>query len=332
MTGVGTGNPRDFREFAVDTRKRLVALERRQSISSFGLPAYITTGDGLQQSGSGQVGDPLVFSVADRLGSTGQEVTNWNDAVEPGFYWSESSGTNAPHSGSAWVGQVLARDAGGGTVHVRQSVSELQPLLFPIEWSRIWDGSTWSPWMRSDGLLRPGAVSAGGTIQDSGEVTFTVGTGGVNITGVFTTTFRHYRVLIDIESVGSPATTFFMRFTLGGVPITASNYDYLRLYGSSSSATSVASTSQGRFEIAPGSSIANTTGGTSVMDLVVYQPAQSGMNTRINGTIAALGNASGAPVAGTIAGQYMVAGAHDGIAILPSATTATGRVSIYGLV
>lgn len=63
MTGVGTGMPRDFREFVVDTRKRITALERRQvSLGGTDLSGLITAGSGIDITGTGTTGDPLVIS------------------------------------------------------------------------------------------------------------------------------------------------------------------------------------------------------------------------------------------------------------------------------
>ena len=64
MTGVGD-QPRDFAEFVGDTRKRLVALERRQigAGGGGGGGAYLQEGPGIHISGSGSSGSPYIISA-----------------------------------------------------------------------------------------------------------------------------------------------------------------------------------------------------------------------------------------------------------------------------
>lgn len=85
-------------------------------------------------------------ALPDRLGPTGAEVTDWNLAVQPGFYWSNPGALNAP-SGDGFVGEVFV--VGGGTFAGRI----VQELRIPTNGAtgrttvrRIYDGTTWGPW------------------------------------------------------------------------------------------------------------------------------------------------------------------------------------------
>src|SRR5690349_13070961 len=67
---------KDFMGRQLDTDERLTGVERR-----------------------------LARALPARLSSTGEEVTDWNNATKPGFYWSSTSALNNP-TGNIAVGHV----------------------------------------------------------------------------------------------------------------------------------------------------------------------------------------------------------------------------------
>lgn len=81
--------------------------------------------------------------LAERL--SGKQVTDWNTAVEPGWYWSDSS-TNGP--GSALVGEVKV--VGGtlaGRIVQEVSIPTTAPSDLRKSWRRVRDSNgTWSAW------------------------------------------------------------------------------------------------------------------------------------------------------------------------------------------
>lgn len=81
-----------------------------------------------------------------RLAQTGQEVDDWDDAIRVGFYW----------SADGYVGTVLASPA--GLVQQRQLATPAQSRME----TRSFDGLTWSPWRREDGLWRGTALERSG--------------------------------------------------------------------------------------------------------------------------------------------------------------------------
>lgn len=82
--------------------------------------------------------------LAERL--SGKQVTDWNTAVEPGWYWSDSS-TNGP--GSALVGEVKV--VGGtlaGRIVQEVSIPTTAPSDLRKSWRRVRDSNgTWSAWV-----------------------------------------------------------------------------------------------------------------------------------------------------------------------------------------
>jgi hypothetical protein len=89
-----------------------------------------------------------------RLGATGRYVTNWNFAVESGFYWSDQNATNRPPHGS-WSSAIVYRNDMPGFERVIQDA--MQPTTSPdtmaVEWRRVafpdgaggWTWGTWQP-------------------------------------------------------------------------------------------------------------------------------------------------------------------------------------------
>lgn len=82
-------------------------------------------------------------------------VTDWNLALESGFFWSEDA-ANAPRSG-ALVGTVTR--VGGGT-YLGRVVQEVSiptgvSAQIPATWRRVWTGSAWSSWILCAGKTEP---------------------------------------------------------------------------------------------------------------------------------------------------------------------------------
>ena len=110
-------------------RNRVTSVERRIARGTFQLPA--------------------------RLSQTGAEVTDWGDAVLPGFYW----GVNAIHQPERDVDYVGATTFGWFTGQVVVSpattgILQIQQMLTRSDYGGGWEfsrvskdgGTTWGPW------------------------------------------------------------------------------------------------------------------------------------------------------------------------------------------
>lgn len=89
------------------------------------------------------------YQLPDRLSQTGAEVTDWNDAVSNGFYWSTGSAANNP-VGNIAVGVVTSMGPTGGYNRVMQEVWFPSTALVNQRktWRRVLDlvTGTWTAW------------------------------------------------------------------------------------------------------------------------------------------------------------------------------------------
>lgn len=114
-------------------------------------------------------------SLPPRLSSRGQQVTDWDLAILPGFYWSYTGSTlNSPRAAwwsgiVQWMGDVQPN--GDDNRRIIQTLTIGDPGRWGYEqWNRTgaFSGTTttWSPWVRVDGRdgpwttlpLQPGVV------------------------------------------------------------------------------------------------------------------------------------------------------------------------------
>ena len=109
---------RDPVGFFADTEQRIVALERR---NARGLPP--------------------------RLQSAGAEVTDWNDATQPGFYWSKTGALNSPTDNDFQSGLVTI----DGNGRVVQTVVDARTTTYAATKRRMGYPSgasiTWGAWV-----------------------------------------------------------------------------------------------------------------------------------------------------------------------------------------
>jgi hypothetical protein len=87
--------------------------------------------------------------LVDRIGSGGKQITNWNDAVEPGFYWADPGTLNSPTAEGRGIGIVSVKPAGNLT-RVMQDVTypSVTPSVFTKTYRRLQNMSdgTWTEW------------------------------------------------------------------------------------------------------------------------------------------------------------------------------------------
>lgn len=162
--------PRDMVGQGRETDMRLTLLERR--LASAGVP--------------------------ERLGTQGQEVSDWNDARATGFYWSPKGALNAPED-VVLVGVTQADGVGNVVQTVHQSGSGIAQSQLP-GWRRRASstGSNFGPWRvigSSDALTDPIWV------YGPSSVSLTGGAASWQLISGTTTIYRPRRDLwVDVEA------------------------------------------------------------------------------------------------------------------------------------
>lgn len=116
---MGVPTPRNMDGLLADFSSRITGLERRQG----GLP--------------------------DRLSSRGQQVTDWDDALAAGFYWSAEAANQPSYPGSGgggiWFqGVVTVNNSGSG--RILQELRESNTTRLSVSYQRYWNGASWSAW------------------------------------------------------------------------------------------------------------------------------------------------------------------------------------------
>lgn len=85
------------------------------------------------------------YTLPDRLSGGGDEVTNWNDAISAGFYWSSPTATNGPTTtlfASGYVTQIASENSVEQVVSVWDGIATTS-----LTYSRqLYDG-VWSSWV-----------------------------------------------------------------------------------------------------------------------------------------------------------------------------------------
>lgn len=183
----------------------------------------------------------------------------------------------------------------------------------------VWNGTAWvipnSPAQNPMGLEL--VIDASFTAQTS-----------VPVTGCFTSTYKNYRVIIDIESASTQTTrNITFRFKDSGGDDSTANYYYgsnLDELGSTNSQRQGAYAATSAI-IAAWYGYADSTCTTSID---VYNPQLSTAKSRYIGT-AIGGNASAATV-GPIACEFLTAKTHTGFTFFSSTGTITGNYYVYG--
>ncbi|WZB38571.1 minor tail protein [Microbacterium phage Jera] len=86
------------------------------------------------------------------LSVKGKQVTDWNQALEPGWYWSDTGATNTPIAG-AFVGEVkVAGGAFAGRLVQEVSLPSMTLMDMRRTWRRVrQENGTWSAWVTTTG-------------------------------------------------------------------------------------------------------------------------------------------------------------------------------------
>lgn len=142
--------------------------------------------------------------------------------------------------------------------------------------------------------------------------------------GTFTTTYKHYKVILNVTS-SSAHQALGVRVNVGGTAQTGSNYN------GGFVATNNAGTVTGLGAASTSSGVGTYIHSTvfAEMDLTVYNPANAGVVTSWSGTTR--GAAADGNTAGTAGGMfYNVTAAHDGLTFVVGGTFG-GSYYVYGI-
>lgn len=142
--------------------------------------------------------------------------------------------------------------------------------------------------------------------------------------GTFTTTYKHYKVLLNITST-STGQALGVRVNSAGSALTTSNYNggFVAVANNGT----VTGLGAANASSAVGTHIHSTR--FAELDLTVYNPTASGTYTSWSGTIR--GAAANGDTAGCAGGQfYDVTGAHDGLTFVVGGTFG-GTYYVYGI-
>ena len=149
----------------------------------------------------------------------------------------------------------------------------------------------------------------------------------VNVDGCFTSTYRNYRIIIDITATtGVGAQIISTQLRSGGTAASGSNYLYARsgftYAGVGASDVSGASTTYFFLNRSNGS---GSVGGSSTSSVDFHAP-QLAQPTYVNGTVA------DGSYAGSVGGYHNLSTSYDGfnIATTTALTTITGTYRVYG--
>ena len=303
---MGVPTPRTARQLASDTEERLTLLERAMAQTT----------------------------LPQRLSTHGQQAEDWNDAIAPGFYWSESSALNGPVS-NILVGHVFVK---GGASNARVFQEVYVPSTEASTRSKSWrrvntaaDGSgTWTPWglVQDGGLIKliPTASDlVNATVDEDGAITLAAPVSGwAEVRNIFSTAYSRYRIAWKIGSTVGGNTVPLFRWIAGSSMFsTSATYGNSRGYINSSGSWSSAYSddSYGRMASSPVSPAFMGQGMSEIFD-----PALAGERTSLlsQSSVGALWNN-----ASTV---MTVGDAFDGIAFNRGPTVgsdAIGNVAIY---
>ncbi|QDH92396.1 minor tail protein [Microbacterium phage Celaena] len=170
-------------------------------------------------------------------------VTNWNTAIEVGYYESAPGATNAPFTGYEFAGHVTYV---GGKIVQTLSIP-FQDGRARTQWVRSWNGTTFSPWTRSDRLMKATGGSTSTWTYDpvSGRYNLVAGSKKWDFDGIFTAEFRAYVIRFNWYSSTSDGAGF--AFRQAGVDNRSNNYQVQAVYanGGGGMSTAQQTTTQG---------------------------------------------------------------------------------------
>jgi len=242
------------------------------------------------------------------------------------------AGVSATNAGGVVITQNFQyTTTTGGTIWVRNAVelaaltqysADTRALQIDTGLSYRFVGGSWVSESVGQRLVVPSSVS-GGSVSASGVVTVSAGS-TVAIRGVFAAPFTKHLVVLECESA-SVASQLTMQLATGGTALTSGYYAQSMFSVAGSTSAGAGPTSNAAaFPITVSASAAGhfvllwVTGAATTATKLV--------SASITDIVAGTG-----PTVGTMAGSNGDGSVRDGLVIIPSSGTWSGRVSIYAL-
>ena len=178
-------------------------------------------------------------------------------------------------------------------------------------------------------LLVPTSVTVGsgtGTASASGTVTFS-GASSVSVNDVFSTTYKHYIIYIDLTGVSADASSYLKLRVSGTDASTGYYYGIPALASSGATSYRFANPATGGFEFGQTDAGNNAHKYSGRIDL--FRPFET-VNTTAHIQFVDITNA-GTVSAGAGGGHHDSNTSYTGLTIYPSAGNFTGTVKIFGV-
>ena len=183
-------------------------------------------------------------------------------------------------------------------------------------------------WGSRAGLAKivPSSVAVGsgtGSADSLGNVTFS-GCSSVSLNDVFSSTYRNYKIIIDLTS-SSATSDVVMRMRAAGVDTTGSSYRVQRLRNISTTVTGQADSS-GTDDWFIGENVTGADGGSSFYDVTMITPNVA----KYTNFYSITHNYNTASIGMFIAGVLRDSTQYDGFSIFPLSGNITGSLSVFG--
>lgn len=207
-----------------------------------------------------------------------------------------------------------ARDAGfGGTGEKTLAEGQLC-YLEDADVVQYYDGSSWAT---------VGPASAGGLVRLSGETAFSAAS-SVTLDGVFTSTYRNYKIIINYTT--STTTGLRFRVRASGSSVSTTTYNEQFILGSSTTI------SGDRGAATTSMALGHPTNGSfnASCEVMIYN-IQTATPTTCVSTMIAHNGAYAQPLAGLYVNNNSNATSYDGFELITSSGNITGNYTVYGL-
>lgn len=111
------------------------------------------------------------LALPGRLSTLGQEVTDWNDATEVGFYWGRPSIPNSPEMSTSSFSGVVYYDGHSSPARLMQEARVLSttPSRVATTWRRVFANGVWGAW--HDNGTGPFTTRISGAVSAPGNTT-----------------------------------------------------------------------------------------------------------------------------------------------------------------
>lgn len=87
------------------------------------------------------------YILPGRLSSAAQEISDWDNATQPGFYWGAAGAANSPGSANSWAGIVYLEGGSGTVIQTAHQADTSNPVSIVGGMRRYRVGAAWTSWV-----------------------------------------------------------------------------------------------------------------------------------------------------------------------------------------